>query len=76
MANVCWMSPRQHGISLYLMTKQVGRNPWLAEKLLQLGYEGIVVVDYKESRVMRRAGLPVAHQGHLVQIRRGWSMRL
>lgn len=58
----------QHGISLYLMTKQVGRNPWLAEKLLQLGYEGIVVVDYKESRVMRRAGLPVAHQGHLVQI--------
>lgn len=59
---------RQYGISLYLMTKQVGRNPWLAEKLLQLGYEGIVVVDYKESRVMRRAGLPVAHQGHLVQI--------
>lgn len=59
---------RQHGISLYLMTKQVGRNPWLADKLLQLGYDGIVVVDYKESRVMRRAGLPIAHQGHLVQI--------
>ena len=59
---------REHGISLYLMTKQIGRNPWLAEKLLQLGYEGIVVVDYKEGRVMRNAGLPVAHQGHLVQI--------
>lgn len=59
---------RQQGISLYLMTKQIGRNPWLAEKLLPLGYEGVVVVDYKESRVMRRAGLPVAHQGHLVQI--------
>ncbi|MBM3072855.1 YhfX family PLP-dependent enzyme [Lelliottia sp. RWM.1] len=59
---------RQHGITLYLMTKQIGRNPWLAEKLLSLGYEGIVVVDYKESRVMRRAGLPIAHQGHLVQI--------
>lgn len=59
---------RQHGISLYLMTKQIGRNPWLADKLLQLGYAGIVVVDYKEARVMRRAGLPVAHQGHLVQI--------
>lgn len=41
---------RQHGISLYLMTKQVGRNPWLADKLLQLGYDGIVVVDYKEPR--------------------------
>ncbi|VUS95384.1 YhfX family PLP-dependent enzyme [Klebsiella spallanzanii] len=59
---------QQYGISLYLMTKQFGRNPWLAEKLLALGYKGIVVVDYKESRVMRRAGLPVSHQGHLVQI--------
>lgn len=59
---------QQYGIRLYLMTKQVGRNPWLAEKLLALGYQGIVVVDYKESRVMRRAGLPVSHQGHLVQI--------
>ena len=59
---------QQYGISLYVMTKQIGRNPWLAEKLLALGYQGIVVVDYKESRVMRRAGLPVSHQGHLVQI--------
>lgn len=59
---------RRHGITLYLMTKQLGRNPWLAQKLLALGYQGIVVVDYKESRVMRHAGLKVAHQGHLVQI--------
>ncbi|MGU5253158.1 YhfX family PLP-dependent enzyme, partial [Escherichia coli] len=59
---------RLYGIELYLMTKQFGRNPWLAEKLLPLGYSGIVAVDYKEARVMRRAGLPVAHQGHLVQI--------
>ena len=58
----------QYGITLYLMTKQLGRNPWLAEKLLALGYAGIVTVDYKEARVMRRAGLPVAHQGPLVQI--------
>ncbi len=36
------------------MTKQFGRNPWLAEKLLALGYSGIVAVDYKEARVMRR----------------------
>ena len=58
---------RLYGIELYLMTKQFGRNPWLAEKLLALGYSGIVAVDYKEARVMRRAGLPVAHQGHLVR---------
>ncbi len=48
---------RLYGIELYLMTKQFGRNPWLAEKLLALGYSGIVAVDYKEARVMRRAGL-------------------
>ena len=46
---------RLYGIELYLMTKQFGRNPWLAEKLLALGYSGIVAVDYKEARVMRRA---------------------
>lgn len=38
---------RLYGIELYLMTKQFGRNPWLAEKLLALGYSGIVAVDYK-----------------------------
>ena len=37
---------RLYGIELYLMTKQFGRNPWLAEKLLALGYSGIVAVDY------------------------------
>ena len=35
---------RLYGIELYLMTKQFGRNPWLAEKLLALGYSGIVAV--------------------------------
>lgn len=40
---------RLYGIELYLMTKQFGRNPWLAEKLLALGYSGIVAVDYKEA---------------------------
>ncbi|MFP1462141.1 alanine racemase [Escherichia coli] len=56
---------RLYGIELYLMTKQFGRNPWLAEKLLALGYSGRALWpwSYKEARVMRRAGLPVAHPG-------------
>lgn len=57
---------RFYGIELYLMIKQFGRNSWLAEKLLVLGYSGIVAVDYKEARVMRRVGLFVAYQGYLV----------
>ncbi|NBC99105.1 YhfX family PLP-dependent enzyme [Atlantibacter hermannii] len=60
----------RHGMELYLMTKQIGRNPWLAEKLLALGYSGLVAVDYKEARILRAQGLKVAHQGHLVQIPR------
>lgn len=54
---------RLYGIELYLMTKQFGRNPWLAEKLLALGYSGIVAVDYKEVRVMRRAGFAGSASG-------------
>lgn len=61
---------QRYGIRLYLMTKQIGRNPWLAGRLLDLGYEGIVAVDYKEARTLRNAGLPVSHQGHLVQVPR------
>jgi predicted amino acid racemase len=34
---------QQYGISLYVMTKQIGRNPWLAEKLLALGYQALLL---------------------------------
>lgn len=37
-------------IRLYFMLKQLGRNPYIAKKLVELGYEGAVVVDFKEAR--------------------------
>ncbi|PFG58345.1 putative amino acid racemase [Vibrio sp. ES.051] len=55
------------GIKLYGMTKQVGRNPYLANKLIEIGYEGIVAVDYYEALSLHSAGIKVAHVGHLVQ---------
>ncbi|MDK9363428.1 YhfX family PLP-dependent enzyme [Lelliottia wanjuensis] len=58
----------RHGITLYLMTKQLGRNPWLAQKLIELGFPGTVAVDFKEARTLRKADVPVSHVGHLVQI--------
>lgn len=58
----------RHGITLYLMTKQIGRNPWLAQKLIELGFHGAVAVDFKEARTLRNADVPVSHVGHLVQI--------
>ena len=38
-----------NGMDCYFMLKQVGRNPFLARKLVDLGYKGAVVVDYIES---------------------------
>ncbi|AKH65458.1 MULTISPECIES: YhfX family PLP-dependent enzyme [Photorhabdus] len=59
-----------HDIALYLMTKQVGRNPWLAHKLIVLGYQGVTAVDFKEARILMSRKIPVIHAGHLVQIPR------
>ncbi|WP_065824328.1 YhfX family PLP-dependent enzyme [Photorhabdus australis] len=61
---------KRYDISLYLMTKQIGRNPWLARKLIELGYQGVTVVDFKEARTLIRRKVPVIHAGHLVQIPR------
>lgn len=59
---------RKHGIKLYFMLKQLGRNPYLAKELVRLGYEGAVVVDFKEAQVMMRHNIPIGNIGHLVQI--------
>ncbi|KEY56925.1 YhfX family PLP-dependent enzyme [Serratia sp. DD3] len=56
------------GIELYLMTKQIGRNPWLAKRLVALGYRGVVAVDFREAQQLAAAGVPLCHVGHLVQI--------
>lgn len=58
----------RYGITLYLMTKQLGRNPWLAKRLIELGFHGTVAVDFKEARTLRNAEVPVSHIGHLVQV--------
>ena len=41
----------KHGIHLYYMTKQIGRNPYLAKILEDIGYAGAVVVDFKEAKI-------------------------
>lgn len=54
-------------IKLYGMTKQLGRNPYLARKLIDIGYEGIVAVDFQEALTLFEAGVKISHVGHLVQ---------
>lgn len=70
------------GVSLYFMSKQVGRNPELARRVLArraagspgsapVGFAGMVAVDFREAEALHAAGLPVRHVGHLVQVPEG-----
>lgn len=52
-------------LRVYLMTKQNGRNPFLAKVGLAQGIPGIVAVEAIEAHVLDRYGLPVSHVGHL-----------
>ncbi len=58
----------KYGIELYFMTKQLGRNPYVSKKLMELGYKGAVVVDFKEAETLYKEGIEIGHVGHLVQI--------
>ncbi len=57
---------RQYGIQLNVMTKQFGRNPRVSRLISEAGLNRFVAVDVDEARVLWRAGLDVAHVGHLV----------
>ena len=61
----------EKGIRLFFMLKQLGRCPALAAELVKLGYEGAVVVDFKEAQVMMRHHIPIGNVGHLVQTPEG-----
>ncbi len=57
----------ENQIRLWFMLKQLGRNPRLARELVELGYPGAVVVDFKEAQVMMNNHIPLGNVGHLVQ---------
>lgn len=67
---------RAYGVELFFMTKQIGRNPAVCKMLMELGYGGAVVVDFREAQVMMENNIPIAHAGHLVQIPDGFLPRL
>jgi predicted amino acid racemase len=58
----------RYGIDLYFMLKQIGRNPLIAAKLMEIGFRGAVCVDFKEALTMIDNGIHIANVGHLVQI--------
>lgn len=66
----------QNHIKLYFMLKQIGRNPYLAKALVELGYSGAVAVDYREALVMMQHQIPIGNVGHLVQVPRALIRKL
>ena len=59
---------KKKNIRLYFMLKQIGRNPYIAKRLTDMGFDGAVAVDFKEAQVMMRHHIPIGNIGHLVQI--------
>lgn len=56
------------GVKLYFMLKQIGRNPMIAQGLMDIGFDGVVAVDFKETLVMMKNNIKLGNIGHLVQV--------
>ena len=52
------------GIRLYMMTKQIGRNPEVARLIAANGIRRAVAVDPWEARLLGRSGIALGNVGH------------
>jgi predicted amino acid racemase len=69
-AAVLSVEAARHGLKIFAMTKQMGRNGSFCRALKAGGLSSAVVVDMQCARACRAAGLVIGHIGHLVQIPR------
>lgn len=60
----------RHGLDVFAMTKQVGRNPALLRALREAGLDRAVAVDMDDARATHRNGMRIGNVGHLVQVPR------
>lgn len=58
----------ENGIILYAMTKQIGRNPYLAKIIVSSGVDKFVAVDPWEAITLGKNGIKIGNVGNLVQI--------
>jgi predicted amino acid racemase len=56
------------GLTVFAMTKQVGRNPHFCQAVKAGGIDAAVAVDMPCARAVRAGGLRLGHLGHLVQV--------
>lgn len=70
-AELIFKAGKKHGVNLYFMTKQLGRNPLVAKAICDAGIDKAVAVDLDEARMLFSHGIKIGHLGHLVQIPKG-----
>lgn len=58
------------GLTTYVMTKQIARNPMVVALALHMGLDKCVCVDIQCARLLHRYRLPIGHVGHLNQLPR------
>lgn len=58
------------GLTVFAMTKQIGRNPDVSRALVRSGIRASVNVDMACARATAAAGMRIGHIGHLVQVPR------
>ena len=59
---------RKHGLKVFAMTKQIGRNPAAIKTMMKAGIDAGVCVDMNDARPVYQAGMKIGHLGHLVQV--------
>lgn len=65
-----------NGIRLYVMTKQMNRNPSMIEVIAEEGIKKAVAVDMQCFDMLVAQGVPIGHVGHLTQIPRHATERV
>ena len=69
-ARVLREAGERHGVDVFAMAKQIGRNPAVLRALSEEGIGRTVAVDMDDARAAHRHGMGLGHVGHLVQVPR------
>ncbi|MBG9588221.1 YhfX family PLP-dependent enzyme [Cytobacillus firmus] len=56
-----------HDFTLYFMSKQLGRLPFIGQFIAEHGIEKAVAVEFDEAKTLAEGGVEIGNVGHLVQ---------
>lgn len=58
---------KNHDFTLYFMSKQLGRLPFIGSFIAEHGIEKAVAVEFDEAKTLAEGGVEIGNVGHLVQ---------